>query len=372
MRSTMRAALLMAAFIQAVSAQQPASPPQRVRSPEIHADRRVTFRLLAPKAGEVRLTGEFMKDPLALQKDDKGLWSVTAGPVAPDIYEYELWIDGVAVVDPGNPAVKYNSRPGVVSSLLEVPGDQPLFYDIRRVPHGAVQVRWYTSKSLDASRRLHVYTPPGYERGSARYPVLYLLHGADGDDSSWSWFGRASQILDNLIADKKLGPLVVVMPFGYAYPPTGAVEAARQREGFTRDLIEDAIPFIQANYRVYTDRERRAIAGLSMGAGQALAIGLHHLELFSRVAAFSGAGGANAAETFRDLAANPKKANDQLRLLWIGCGTEDGGFARVREFSEFLNKSGVKHTFRSTEGAHTWIVWRRYLHELAPQFFPQS
>jgi enterochelin esterase-like enzyme len=357
------APLLAAVFCSAAALAQQSAP---ARSPEIHADRRVTFRLLAPKATEVRLTGEFAKDPLALTKDAQGVWSVTTGPLAPEIYEYEYWVDGIGMLDPGNPAIKHNSRPGVASSLLEVPGAAPAFYDTRRVPHGSVQMRWYISKSLDATRRVHIYTPPGYERGSTRYPVLYLLHGADGDDSVWTAFGRANHILDNLIADKKLAPVVVAMPFGYAYPPMGGVEPARQRAGFERDLTEDLVAFVESNYRVHADRNHRALVGLSMGAGQALSIGLNRLELFSRVAAFSGAG-ANPQDAFKNLSS---KANEQLKLLWIGCGTEDAGFNRVKDFSGFLNKAGVKHTFRSTEGAHTWLVWRRYLNEVAPLLFP--
>jgi enterochelin esterase family protein len=259
--------------------------------------------------------------------------------------------------------------------MVEVPGDGPMFYDTRAVPHGTVQARLYSSKSLDRERRLYVYTPPGYERSTARYPVLYLLHGASGDDSIWTWIGHANLILDNLMADGKLKPLVVVMPDGYAYPPIGPVPAgANQRAGFERDLLGDILPFVQTNYRVYADRDHRAIAGLSMGGGQALSIGLGHLDLFSRVAGFSSAlvGQNNFTETYAGLVGNPRKANDQLKLLWTGCGTDDTLFNANKSFADFLESSNIKHTFRPSEGAHTWQVWRRYLAEVAPLLFPHS
>jgi enterochelin esterase family protein len=225
---------------------------------------------------------------------------------------------------------------------------------------------------VGAERRLFIYTPPGYDGGSARYPVLYLLHGADGDETAWTAFGRANLILDNLIAEKRLRPLVVVMPFGYAHPPVAGVDADRQRADFTKDLIDDAIPFVQASYRVHADRDHRALVGLSMGGGQALSIGLSRLDLFSRVAAFSGAVSRTPAETYRAFASNVKKANDDLELLWIGCGSEDGLFAPNKEFSEFLKSKGINHTFHASDGGHTWIVWRRYLRDVAPLLFPQS
>ena len=345
-----------------------------LRSPEIQPDHRVTFRLAAAKASEVRLSGDFLKAPEPLQKDEKGIWSITVGPLKPDLYGYRFSVDGLTVVDPSN-----QGRP---ATMVEVPGDGPMFYDTRAVPHGAVHERWYTSKSIETVRRVFIYTPPNYEQASTRYPVLYLFHGAGGDDSGWTENGRANQILDNLIADGKLKPLVVVMPYGYAYPPispraSGPDAMKRQRDGFSRDLIEDVIPLVQAGYRVYTDREHRAIAGLSLGGGQALGIGLSHPELFSRVTGFSPALGAVTSPDaggldFKRLVADSKKVNDQLKLIWVGCGTGDTLYKSVQGFSEMLTMSGVKHTFRSTDGAHTWQVWRRYLSELAPQLFPQS
>ena len=351
---------------------QPRQP--ALHSPDLHPDRTVTFRLAAPKAVEVRLTGDLVKAPVALEKDEKGIWTVTLGPLQPDLYSYRFTVDGLTVTDPSNQA-----RP---ATALEVPGDGPMFYDLHPAPHGTIEERWYASKTLDTTRRAYIYTPPNYEKSADRYPVLYLLHGAGSDDSAWTESGRAHLILDNLMADGKLKPLVVVMPYGYAYPPTSPLAAGpdamkRQRIGFERDLIEDLIPFVQANYRVYADRDRRAIAGLSLGGGQALGIGLSHTDLFSRVAGFSAALGAVTSPQaggldFHTLVADSKKVNGQLKLLWVGCGTDDTLYNSNQEFSEMLKASGVRHTFRSTQGAHTWLVWRRYLNEVAPLLFPQS
>jgi enterochelin esterase family protein len=334
-----------------------------VRSPEILPDGRVTFRLAAPNATDVRMTGEFLKAPEVLQKDEKGIWSVTVGPVAPEVYGYQMSVNGVPMQ----------------RVFLDVPGSTPRFFDVRPVAHGAVEQRLYNSKSIEAVRRAFIYTPPNYSRSSERYPVLYLLHGAGGDESGWTANGRTNVILDNLIADGKLKPLVVVMPYGYAYAPgspraEGPDAQKRQRELFNRDLIEDLIPFVQANYRVHADRDHRAIAGLSMGGGQALGVGLSRTDVFSRVLGFSSALGVVTAPQsggldFKTLIADSKAVNDKLKLLWVGCGTEDTLFNSNKQFAEMLQTSGVKHTFHVSEGAHTWLVWRRYLNEVAPLLF---
>jgi enterochelin esterase-like enzyme len=361
--------LLISSLTALICVAQPRPP--ALKSPEVHPDRTVTFRVAAPEAAQVRLAGDLVASPQTLQKDDKGVWSVTIGPLRPDLYSYRFSIDGLNVIDPSN-----QSRP---ATMFEVPGDGPAIYDPRAIPHGEIHVRWYTSKSLDTVRRVVIYTPPGYDRSSARYPVLYLLHGAGSDDLSWSESGRVNLILDNLMADGKLKPLVVAMPYGYAYPPGSPLAAGpdamkRQRDGFNRDLIEDVIPLVQSSYRVYTDREHRAIAGLSLGGGQALGAGLSHPELFSRVAGFSPALGAvSSAQAggldFKALVADSKKVNNEYKLVWVGCGTSDTLFKSVQSFSEMLTASGVKHTFRETDGAHTWLNWRRYLAEVAPQLF---
>ena len=259
----------------------------------------------------------------------------------------------------------------------------PPYLEVRSVAHGTVQSIDYKSKALGTDRKVVVYTPPGYESSSARYPILYLLHGAGSDQTSWTERGRAHVILDNLIADGKLKPLVVAMPFGYAVAraPGGnrgdAAENKMQRDGFTRDFLEDVVPLIDSKFRVYTDRDHRAIAGLSLGGAQSLAIGLSHIELFSRIAAFSPAMGASNNPTtggvdFDMVLAESARINSQLKLLWVGCGTEDTLFESIQTFAQQLSKHKVEHLFRVTGGAHTFAVWQRYLNEVAPQLFAEG
>jgi enterochelin esterase-like enzyme len=343
----------------------------RASSPEVAPDRRVTFRLHAPKASEVLLTGEFQQGSKSLEKGENGLWTLTLGPLEPEIYNYNFTIDGVRTIDPGNPDVKVGSTPSTISSIVEVRGDGPAFYDGQPVPHGDIRSHWYQSKSLNSLRRLTVYTPPGYDRDlKTRYPVVYLLHGANADETAWYRLGRANLILDNLLANGKAKPFIVVMPFGYGVPP-GTPGGGQNTAMFSKDLIEDVIPYVQSQYRTSTDRDQRALIGLSMGGGQALGIGLNHLELFSYIGGFSSGLGrvTEFPKTYASLVAQPDAANKKLRLLWVGCGKEDGAFAASKSFSDFLTEAKIKHTFRETSGAHTWMVWRRYLNEISPLLF---
>jgi len=348
----------------------------QVRSPEIGANRMVTFRIQASAAHDVSVSGEFMRGSKPLEKNPQGLWSVTVGQVEPEIYNYTFTIDGVKTIDPNNPHVKTGSTPSTIASILEIHGEHPAFYDEQAVPHGEIHTHWYESKSLKASRRLTVYTPPNYVRNTnTRYPVLYLFHGANADETAWTRLGRVNAILDNLLASGKAKPFIVVMPFGYGIPPgspgdnPGAGFAASDKL-FSRDLLEDVIPFIDAQYRTLRDRDHRAIAGLSMGGGQSLGIGLNHLDLFSYVGGFSAAINTTPLEqTFAALAAEAPAANRKLHVLWVGCGTEDSLFSASERFSKFLDTAGLKHVFHKREGAHTWMVWRRYLNEFAPLLF---
>jgi enterochelin esterase-like enzyme len=364
-------ALLLTATLSAWTAAQARQAPPRIVSPEVGADRRVTFRLLAPGAREVIVSGEFMPGSTAMQKTDDGVWSVTVGPLEPEIYHYTFSIDGVKTIDPGNAAVKTGANASTLASILEVRGPTPAFYDVQAVPHGDVRSHWYASKSLDSIRRLTVYTPPGYDRDlKTVYPVLYLLHGANADETAWHRLGRANHILDNLLAAGRIKPFLVVMPFGYGIPPGASEGQGQNTARFGKDLIEDVIPYVQAHFRTSSGRDSRAIAGLSMGGGQALTIGLTHLDLFSHVGGFSsGFGTTDFVEAYGPATSNPERANQQLRLLWIGCGKEDGAFAASDRLSKFLTERRIVHTFRATDGAHTWMVWRKYLFEISPLLF---
>lgn len=366
----LRALLLLLTLTAAVQAQQPQPAQPAVRSPEVSADARVTFRVRAPDASRVTVFCECLSSEPPLTKGADGVWSVTVGPVEPDIYEYHFTVDGIDTLDQRNPVVKYNSRPNLIESVLEVPGRAPMFYDVKPVPHGTVSIRYYPSKTTGTTRRAYIYTPPDYERSNARLPVLYLLHGGDGDETVWTQFGRANLILDNLIAEKKAAPMIVVMPFAYAYPWHAGVAGDKQRADFEKDLLTDLIPFVQSHYRAAAGREHRALAGLSMGGSLTLAIGPRHLDTFSRLAVFSAGGGQAPEKTLADIGANARNVNAQLKLFWIGVGTEDAAMAGAKRTSDFLTSAGIKHTYKTTPGGHTWIVWRKYLNEVAPQIFP--
>lgn len=264
-------------------------------------------------------------------------------------------------------------------ALLAQDRDVPAWQQVRDVPHGVVQSLEYQSKSINKAREALVYLPPGYDGGTDRYPVLYLLHGAGGDESVWNERMRANVILDNLIADGELAPLVVVMPHGFTNRirvderPRTAAAYKTEMEEFAVDFVGDLVPLVESRYRVVADRAHRAIAGNSMGGGQALAIGLTRPEMFSSVASFSAAmqianSPAWGGIDMRAALANADAINE-LDLLWIGCGTEDSLFNVNKQFSNQLTEAGVEHTFRSTPGAHTPAVWSRCLYEVAPQLF---
>lgn len=355
---------------------RPGFRPATIQSPEVRADRTVTFRLSAPAAKEVRLvSGELPgvagKNP-EMARDEKGLFSLTIGPVEPEIYEYYFQVDGVRMADPNSPWVIAN-RQGA-RCFVEVPGpqDKPLPHEMRDVPHGAVAVHWYNSSATGGLRRVHVYTPPDYFKStSKKYPVLYLLHGAGDNDSHWVAIGRANTILDNLIAAGKASPMIVAMPDGHPRLATSAgSEEDRLKSAalFETDLLKEVIPLVESSYRVRADREHRAIAGLSMGGGQSLGVGLTHLERFAYVGAFSAAL-RNRDDVIAALAKDVKQTNRQLHLLWIACGKEDRLIEGSRQLSEALKKPGIVHELHETAGAHQWMVWRRYLADFAPRLF---
>jgi enterochelin esterase family protein len=357
------------------------TPYTALLSPEIHPDRTVTLRFRAPNALQVEVAGEIMqgKAPIAMSKGEDGVWIATLGPLPPEIWVYNFRVQGVDVADPSNPAIKPVPPGFAMSSFVEVPGDKPAFYDSRPVPHGEVRMVLYESKTMGVTRWVWIYTPPNYDKSGAKYPVLYLLHGNGEAQNGWVMNGRANIILDNLIADKKAQPMIVVMPQGHALQGanvgplvrlTGETDMFSKR--FPQDLLQEVIPLVERNYRVYTDADQRAIAGLSMGGGQALSIGITHTDLFHYVLGFSGAVGGpfmNAETEFGEALSKPEVLNSRLRLLWVSCGKQDFLYQANRQFVDILKGKGVNVLFRETEGSHVWSVWRNYLNETAPMLF---
>jgi enterochelin esterase family protein len=346
--------------------------PDRLVSPEVHPDRRVTFHVRAPRAAEVSLFGDWMPAGThrAMTRDDSGVWSVTLGPLEPGIAIYNFIVDSVPIADPVNPQMKLRARTS--ASLVDIPSSSPQLWDARDVPHGAVTIEWGKSQALSGQmRQFRVYTPPGYERdASASYPVLYLLHGSNDTAAGWTDVGRANFILDNLLAEHHAAAMIVVMPWGHAVPFDGPREQqANNTSLFERYLLDDVMPAVEKKYRVVPGRENRAIVGLSMGGGQALQIGLGHLDVFSAVGAFSSAVPADFETRFRGLLDHSQATNSRLSLLWIGCGRQDPGFSRNEKLSELLTSHHIRHTFRATEGLHNYAVWRQYLGEIAPLLF---
>lgn len=334
-------------------------------SPEVGADRRVTFRIRAAKATEVTVVGQWGDGPVAMARGDGDVWSVTTGPIAPGVWEYSFRVDGLQMIDPGNPAIKPMREPR--TSILHVPGQPPLLHDFQDVPHGVVRQHCYLSKSLNRMRELVVYTPPGYEQqADARFPTLYLQHGSGDNQATWVAHGKAHWILDNLIAQGKARPMVVVMMDGHA-GDRSATGPRGNTGAFERDLLQDVMPFIEANYRVKTDAANRCIAGLSMGGGQSLTVGLNHLDRFAWVAGFSSS--VPSRETVAGALDDPAAANGGLKLLWIACGKDDFLLKRNEEFISLLEEKNIHHEWHLTDGNHSWPVWRIYLAELAPKLF---
>lgn len=399
-------------------AQQPAggraggTPPPQVTSPELQADRRITFRIFAPQAKAVRLAaGDIpgLGQTAQLTKAENGVWETTVGPVNPGTYRYNFNVDGVSTIDPRSPFTSESNNN--TWSLIHVPGSD--FADTKNVPHGAVAAVPYYSTALRDFRRMHIYTPPGYERGNDKYPVFYLLHGAGDSDDSWTSVGRAGFILDNLIAEGKAKPMVVVMPAGHTRRGAAAQGATGRSatDEFVQDFVDDVMPYVEKNYRVQTDRNKTAIAGLSMGGNHALQVAIPHLDRFAYIGvyssgllgAFPGLGGpgrgatppaaaaaAPAAPAPAPAAAAPaasqtptaadwekqhaSKLDDAglkkgLKVFWFATGKDDGLITTTNATVELLKKHGFNPTMKESAGGHTWINWRDYLNEFAPLLF---
>ena len=359
---------------------RPRGPMVPVRSPEVQKDGRVTFRFRAPNAKNVAVARDGAR-PADMQKDDQGVWTLTTDPLPPDVYPYSFDVDGTRLADPGNPLVKPIVMGGN-QSLVHVPGPSDLSWEVNDVPRGTLHHHFYKSATAGEGRDFYVYTPPGYDSaGRDEYPVLYLLHGITDDASAWTNAGRAHVILDNLIARGKARPMLVVMPLGYAFPDVpGTIfrlfrDPTAQRkslEDFARTVLDELIPRVEKSYRVAKGRDARAIAGLSMGGAQSLYIGLNHPDRFGWVGSFSGAFvmyGDDDAGHFPSL---NEDTGSKFRLVWLACGTEDFLIQRHRKLEGWLKEKGVKFSSKETPGAHTWMVWRRYLTDLTPLLFRED
>lgn len=356
-----------------------ATPVQALRSPEVNADRTVTFRFRAPEATAVDVVGEINmgRGAQSMMKGEDGVWTATLGPLPPEIWTYNFRVQGVQVPDPSNPAIKPVPPGFSMSSFVEVPGDEPAFYDSRPVPHGDVRMLMYESKSMGVTRWLWIYTPPNYDRTNTKYPVLYLLHGNGEAQNGWVMNGRANIIMDNLIADRKVQPMLMVMPQGHALQGAGVGPLVRipgETEMFSprfpKDLLDEIIPMVEHDYRVIQDADHRAIAGLSMGGGQSLIIGLTHPDLFHYVLGFSAAvvGQLVADDAFQQILSNPAPLA-RMRLVWVSVGRQDFLYNTNKQFADTLTTKGIKTTYHESEGAHVWSVWRNNLHETAPMLF---
>ena len=361
----MKTPLILLTLALTAHAQTPQRPAPIV-SPEI-TSQKATFRLRAPQAKEAMLRGQWTKDPIPMTRADDGVWSTTVEPTPAGVWEYSFTVDGLNLLDSLNPAFKPQREPG--KSILHLPSTPPAPWDWQDVPHGTVHQHGYASKALSKPREIWVYTPPGYERDTEKkFPLLVLQHGSGDNNQTWVAHGKAHWIFDNLLAQKKAVPMIVVMLDGH---PLGAGKwGSDAMDAFQRELFEDAIPLVENHYRIEKDPAHRAIAGLSMGGGQSLTVGLGNLDRFAWVGAFSSA--PPSAEATQKFLADPAAANAKLRLLWIAVGKGDFLRQRNEEYIAALKEKGVTHQWQLTEGDHSWPVWRRYLAEFAPLLFSEA
>jgi enterochelin esterase family protein len=394
------ALLVLAPAVYAQQGRGGGTPPPQFNSPEVQADRKITFRIFAPQAQAVRLAAgdiQGLGQATQLTKAENGVWELTVGPVEAGTYRYNYNVDGVSTIDPRSPFTSESNNN--VWSMVHVPGLD--FADTKQVPHGAVAAVNYYSTTLAAFRRMHVYTPPGYERGNDKYPVFYLLHGAGDSDDSWSSVGRAGFILDNLIAAKKAKPMVIVMPAGHTrrgVNAPGAI-ATNATDEFVKDLMTDIVPYIEKNYRVQTDRANTAIAGLSMGGNHTLQAAIPNLNKFGYIGVYSsgllgvtlpgvtpgggrGRGGnppagppppppPTAEEWAKKNAATLDNASLKkgLKVFWFAIGKDDFLLQTNNATVDFFKQHGFNPIVKETSGGHTWINWRNYLNDFAPMLF---
>lgn len=361
----------------------PPTPNDTLRSPEVSSNRHVTFRLYAPNAREVKLQAEGREATpgispqevakgmagFAMTRGENGVWSIDFGPIQPGVYRYTFVVDGVQTTDPRNPVSSESLNS--VKSMYEIPG--AAFEEYRPdVPHGSIASVWYRSSATGGLRRMHVYTPPGYEHDNRLYPVLYLLHGGGDSDDAWPTVGRAGAILDNLVAARQAVPMIIVMPAGHISRDfqlrTG--QNTMGHDKFNEDLSGSIIPYIDQNYRTMADREHRALAGLSMGGLQTLTLSLTHSDLFSYIGVFSSGWFPNMRDQEeKTTLAQYKATGKPYKLYWVGVGQYDIAKANSGATVELLRKYGIAPVTHDSGGFHAWNNWRDYLHIFAQQLF---
>ena len=355
-----------------------------VASPLVSMAGAVTFNLQAPNAKEVLLSSQFLKAPVPMVKGRNGLWTLTVTPEKRDIYPYNFIVDGVSISDPLNKDLFPNEN--FKASLVEIPAgfafrrpgapapqaQQGVPYGVRDVPHGKMQYCQYRSSVLNAWRPLVVYTPAGYETSGKSYPVFYLISGTTDTEETWFKVGKLNTILDNLIADGKAEPMIVVMPYGNmgSTPQPASMAATKMYEVFAKEMTECIMPYVEQSFRTVNDRDHRAIAGFSRGGGQSLFTALSHPECFAWLASYSAYLTPEMMDTcFPQYGENPSLINDQFKLVWYGVGSDDFLYKQVVENREYLDKKGIKHEDMNTDGGHTWMNARAYLNETLQKFF---
>jgi len=369
------------------NAQEAIFRPNDVVSPEIAADKKVTFRVYAPNAQSVKVSGDFlppegfMPGSAAMSRDNKGLWTYTTGVLAPELYSYSFLIDSFRATDPSSPFLVRDVA--TISNILIIGGPQADLYKVNKVPHGSVTKRWYNAPGLGSERRITVYTPPGYETSKDKYPVLYLLHGAGGDEEAWITLGRTAQILDNLIASGKTKPMIVVMPNGNVSQDAAPGEdskgfykpvfmAPNTMNGKYEETFTDIIKFVESSYRVKADKANRAIAGLSMGGFHTLHISRTLPNTFDYMGLFSAAimPRDTTAKIYQNVDATlTRQKNNGYKLYWIAIGKDDFLYKPNKEYRDKLDKLGMKYVYRESDGGHIWRNWRVYLSQFTPMLF---
>lgn len=330
-----------------------AQRPLVISSPDVQADNSIVFRYFSKTAREVKLSGEFLTEPIGLTKDTSGIWSVTVPPVTPDIYPYNFTVDGVGVADPNNTHIFANER--FKRSLVEVKGDKPLVHSLQNVPHGKVSYHYYNSATLKVTRQLLVYTPPNFDAsGKTKYPVLYLIHGGSDTEETWTKVGKANLIADNLIAQGKAKPMIIVMPYGNVRPAP--------MPDFTKDVVNDIIPFIEGNYPAINQSSGRAVAGFSVGGGQTLNIGFTNTDKFAYICSYAPFTATDEfKKNFTDWSPDAEKINKQVKLFTISVGTDDFLYESVKQNIAMFNEKKIKVNPLIVSGGHTWMNCKLFL-----------